>query len=195
MSGQYPFSVNRPAFSPSSSSSSTSSASSLSTPIEMPSFSMDSFHFPGAAAPLPSPCLEQQHQFFSAPQQPFNTPFGSPLDARPTQHLFQEQHQYQQHQQQQQQQQPRYNLRSHAQRQHQQQRTSNAGFSNPAQQFPESRRYSNDDFENPIQQRQSSTSSTGSEANLHLRDFSLIAEAAKRAQIAVVTRDLEEMEF
>jgi len=158
----------------------------------MPSFSMESFQFPGAAAPLPSPCLEQQHQFFSAPQQPFNTPFGSPLDARPTQHLPQEQHQYQQYPQQQQ---PRYNLRSHAQRQHQQQRTSSAGFSDPAQQFPESRRSSNDVFEHLDQQRQSSTSSTGSEASIHLRDFSLIAEAAKRAQMAVVTRDLEEMEF
>lgn len=43
--------------------------------------------------------------------------------------------------------------------------------------------------------RQSSTSSTDSDASLHLRDFSLVAEAAKRAQMACVTRDLEEFGF
>ncbi len=45
------------------------------------------------------------------------------------------------------------------------------------------------------QQRQDSISSASSETSLLMKDFSLVAEAAKRAQVAVMTRDLEEVQL
>lgn len=190
MPAQSPY--QRPTFSPSSSSSSSSSASSpssVATPLDIP-FPMSSFNFGCAAAPMPSPSLENHQQFFNpmaSQAQHFNTPYGSAPDA---QSLTQPQ----------QQQQPRYNLRSYAaQRQQQQQQQPEPTFSSPFSQNAhqmsiEPQQYRHNSFSSQqLPSRQSSTSSTSSET--YLRDFSLLAEAAKRAQMACVTRDLEEMEF
>lgn len=180
-----PDTYQRPTFSASSSASSTSS---IATPVDIPSFSMSSFNFGCAAAPMPSPSLEGHPQFFNpiAPQaQRYNTPYGS----SPEFHTHTQSAQ--------QQQQPRYNLRSHAQRQPPP--TTEPTFSSPFSQNaqpmtmePQQSRHNSLSL-HPVPSRQSSTSSTSSEA--YLRDFNLLAEAAKRAQMACVTRDLEEMEF
>ena len=197
MSNQYSYQCS--SLSASSSSHSASSTSSAATPVDIPSFSMASFSFESAVPPMPSPSLDHHQQFFNplaAQSQHFNTPYGSSPETHSHTQVPQQQ--------------ARYNLRSHAAQKQQSQLqqpqpqprpqpqtelTFSSPFSQNAQPMNlDPQQYRHNSFSShPLPSRQSSTSSTSSEP--YLRDFSLLAEAAKRAQMACMTRDLEEMEF
>ena len=70
----------------------------------------------------------------------------------------------------------------------QQQQASQQEQSRQSQSYRQSLQYP----QSHSQRQPSLSSSAGSEASFYLKDFNLLAEAAKRAQVACVTRDFEE---
>lgn len=149
-----------------------------------------SFHLAGSAAPLPSPSAAAGSGSGSAPgslgdRGYFGSFFPASQDANAAtaQQGFgppHPQHRYNLRSLQSQQQQQQYPQRRASGGQMQQQR----GFQPALQSFAAQQAYSQ-----PIQRHDSG----GAESALYLRDFGLLAEAAKRAQVACVVRDFEEI--